>query len=33
MEYNLEFKMPYINCDNYKEKDLRSLIITILTIL
>ena len=26
MEYTLKFEMPYINCDNYKEKDLRSLI-------
>jgi hypothetical protein len=26
MEYTLKFEMPYINCDNYKEKDLINLI-------
>lgn len=26
MEYTLKFEMPYINCDNYKEKDLLNLI-------
>lgn len=25
MEYTLKFEMPYINCDNYKEKDLINL--------
>ena len=25
MEYTLKFEMPYINCDNYKEKDLYNL--------
>jgi len=26
MEYTLKFEMPYINCDNYKEKDLINLL-------
>lgn len=26
MEYTLKFEMPYINCDNFKEKDLVNLL-------
>jgi len=26
MEYKLKFEMPYINCDNFKEKDLTNLL-------
>lgn len=26
MEYKLKFNMPYINCDNYKEKELLNFI-------
>lgn len=26
MEYKLKFMMPYINCDNFKEKDLNNLL-------
>jgi len=26
MEYTLKFEMPYINCDNFKEKDLINLL-------
>ena len=25
MEYTLKFEMPYLNCDNFKEKDLYNL--------